>query len=225
MLTCDIETGRCTDDVIRRYVANWKPPGNCTNSDTIKAKREEFEKVAPEKSALWPESPITTVGLYNPSYLPTVIMVGTPSQIPNTLIVGANDEAELLKSVKSLTEWMTPEDVVTGWNIPFDLRKLRVAYARNGIAPPDWLAVGPGLTDQPIYDLMKAWERYWGAPFTKLEHAAEILGIPHHKKVVDGSQAPDLHAKGDFDSLALYSLNDILLEYKVYEIMTRGAGL
>ena len=135
-------------------------------------------------------------------------------------------EKQLCETVASLLGLIDDETLLVGWGIKrFDLPKLRLAFARNGLALPAFLAprVCGDDEDQPMFDACCKFGRYFsrvGNDFTSLKRAAELLRIDGHKGVCDGSMAPVLHEEKRYAELATYCALDVLMEQQIFLRLT-----
>ena len=225
-LIIDIETGRADEETIAARVATWKPPGNLVDPEKTEARRKEFAENAAQKSSLWDESPIVSVGLYNPELKKPVVFIRseTEIQVEDALVVVAGDEKNLLSSLGQLLNQVTdPETVLSGWNVEkFDFRKLRLGYGREDLPLPRCLTPSVGVEEnQPIFDLMKTFSYKFSIEardcYTSLSRGAQLLGIEDHKNVVDGSKIPILFNEGRVKEIAMYNAPDVLLEDQIFQ--------
>ena len=112
---------------------------------------------------------------------------------------------------------------IVGHNLKFDLAKLRSAYVRNGIQiPPAFV-----LRDQLTCCTMETYCRRFSTSSAKmisLADACESLGIEHHKDVVTGADVGSLIEAGEVETLCRYSALDVLLEGRLFAVMTGQAS-
>ncbi len=224
----DIETGHAPESEIQAELALWKPPANIKDAEKIEQRRADAEQRIREKSALLCDSsPIVSVA----------IAFGDGVGVFHTLQV-EDDDHDGFYSIKAATElnmlislrtWMdgkTDESTeVIGFNLGFDLPRLRVAYARHELRLPRLLVPRNGMD---ITDVMKIWCYAFTTKDTKfvsLDEVCKRLGIAPEGKLMSGADVP--HAAldpGQHLDIVTYNAIDTLLTWRAAQIITGRAG-
>ena len=234
-LTLDIETaaGR-PEDAERDMRINWSPSPNWKPETIGNRYLEMFEKKK-DRLALIDGSRVISIALRGVTDL-SEIHPGTgktsetrclhnlhahPLRMNGSAgVEGFATEAEMLAALRTLLDaTCAPDTTLVGHNIRgFDLPKMRMAYLRHGMNLPRVLA-----GRQPEYDTMREWGFSFSAtkdPFVSVADVLEILGVEHHKHLVDGSQVEQLLADGKHDTIINYNLLDVIAEHDLFERMT-----
>lgn len=224
-LTLDIETaGGRPEDAERDMRMNWAPSSSW-KADTIGKRYLEMLDKKRERLGLIDGSGIISIALRsNPEAAQTRVLhclYDSPAaNAGGALIEGFKSERDMLLALRGLLDMqVAPETTLVGHNVQdFDLPKLRMAYLRSGLKLPACLS---GF--QPVYDTMREWGKRFSAtrdPFVSVADVLEVLGIQHHKQLIDGADVEQLYAEGKHDLLIKYNLLDVLAEDELFRRMT-----
>lgn len=145
------------------------------------------------------------------------------SKVGVTLITGG-DEADMLKKFRKWCENENSELTRTlSWNgCGFDLRHIRMAYARNHISIPSIFA--PYARNWHV-DLQKVYCEKFTVNnafklFTSLPTACKVLKIHFDgKEIMTGADVPGAIAAEDFFRVTKYNLKDVIATSQVGELM------
>jgi hypothetical protein len=137
------------------------------------------------------------------------------------------NEREMLIGIR---EWLDARALATtvliGFNIVrFDLPKLRNAYLRHRLIPPQVLAPEARDSGVEVYDVMKQFVRFYSPEssdsfYISQEEVTRRLGMPGHKHIVRGAEVPDLWKAGKVKEVVTYNFLDTADAYSVFLTMT-----
>lgn len=219
-LTLDIETraGR-PEDAERDMRMNWAPSA-AWKDETIGKRYHEMLDKKKERLALIDGSHVISIALKSDVDAAVIhcMRAEQPHPLAEARVQGFDTERDMLTALRYVFDTMCDEHtVLVGHNIrDFDLKKLRMAYARNGLRIP-------AVLGNEVFDTMREWGFRFSAtndPFVSVADVCEVLGIPHHKNLVDGSQIEQLWAAGQFDTIINYNLLDVRTEHDLFLRMT-----
>jgi len=217
----DVETiAGCPEDAEAAFRRTFHPNQNW-KAATIGERYLEGLQQRRERLALLDTSPIVTVSMATdadcrllhalPLAEPT--MCGIPLE-------GYPNERTLLVRLREYLESCSDSTLFVGHNIlGFDLPRLRMRYLANGLRVPRPFTT----THQPVYDTMVAWGEFFsveGARYASLHDCLEMARIPSHKTMISGSDVQRLYEAGDYKTLVLYAVLDVLAERALFLCMT-----
>lgn len=226
----DVETMDPPAETVKRmeaaWLENWQPPESWKDADKIAARKAEALEAWRGKLALTDEAPVAMAGLMFES--DTMILHGLKRESAKWLgkngkrdrvsIEGFSSESELMQAVIDVLDSRIRANTMgVGHNIfRFDLPKLRLAAARNGLVLPEALRVR--LFDdeerQRLLDTMQHYTRYFGREGQLMISASEMqrrLGLPVLLDgVADGKDVPGLLARGKIQQVATKLYADLL---------------
>lgn len=222
LITLDIETLPCEDDLIRAEVAaGIKAPGNIKLPTSI-AKWEAEDKPAAVDEALRKTSFDGTYG--------RVLCIGwaVDDDAPRTLI---GDEDIVLSGffdalLKSLTitnhgRQLEADSVFIGHNLTgFDLRFLWQRAVLNKIKPPSAIltACKAKPWDKSVADTMLMWHPATDKRIS-LDKLCKALGVQTSKGDMDGSKVYEEYKAGNLDKIAAYCRADVAATRECYRRM------
>jgi len=219
-VTIDVETIQGTPDEAEDYVRRTFTADLRWTAATIGERYKQAVEAAKEKRALLDTAPIISVSLRTESDCRLIHWM--PLDVPAIAGVPLErmpDLRSMLLRVRDYLDCCGPDTVIVGHNVTgFDLPKLRLAMIRNRIRLPAVLAD----PDQPVYDTMRMWT-YFSVDkrqFVSLNEALELAGLPSHKGQLSGADVPSLYQAGQFETIALYAICDVLAEDSLYLWMT-----
>lgn len=220
----DIETRAGRPECIERDFriawspsATWKP-------ETIGKRFVEARAKADERAALLDSAEIAAIAVKLPDVPPLVahgLVEAEALSIDGVAVQGFAGESELLAAFAGwLSANTSPSTIITGHNVvSFDLPKLRLRMVRAGVALPAALA----SPEQGVCDTMRLFCSRFSlskAPMISLADCCEVLGLSHHKSVVDGAGVGDLIEQGQVETLCRYAGLDVLAEEDLYLRLT-----
>lgn len=215
-ITLDIETRHATESELAIEARFLKPSGGC-KTDKAKAKSLEDKQFAlAERSALTDACQIGCVGLFCDGRQLISFTSFSTVVLDYPVVVGTTEKI-MLQNLGMFLEGATDAatQLVTFNGRGFDIPKLRLAFARNGVRLPDILR--PFAS--PIHtDVMLLYGKYYsikGAPFVSLNEVAAQLGI-ESQPVMSGADVPDAINNGNGDVVILYNLLDCILTDLAY---------
>ena len=229
-IVLDLETGDASVEVIADAMRNWKAPSNW-KPETVAAKRAEAAAKIREKSALLDASPILCVGMQTDSarFLLNGMDASEPD-IDGWPVMPCTDERGLLIALRAVLDQIgTPATVIVGHNLrAFDLPKLRQAYIRHGLRPPEILK--PRLRSEERAEtvdtatLFKAFTMEHRDDFcVSLDTVAASFGIPSPKQHMSGADVPRLHREGEIQTVLAYCAVDVATTARAFALMTGTA--
>jgi len=216
-ITLDIETRHATESELALEAHFLKPSGNCkTEAARGKSLKDKQDGLA-EKSALTDACQIGCVGLFCDSQrLVSFTSFPVYDSLEYSVISGATEKVMLLNLgmfLEGATDAAT--QLVTFNGRGFDIPKLRLAFARNGVRLPDILRP----FSSPIHtDVMLLYGKYYsikGAPYVSLNEVAAQLGIDT-TPIMSGADVPDAIENGQGEAVILYNLLDCILTDLAY---------
>jgi hypothetical protein len=220
----DVETiAGCPEDAEAAFRRTFCPNPNW-KATTIGERYLEGLQQRRERMALLDASPIVTVSMATdtdcrllhslPFADPTICGIPLESY-PN--------ERMLLIRLREYLESCSDITLFVGHNIlGFDLPRLRFRYLANGLRLPRPLTT----TQQPVYDTMVVWGELFsveGARYVSLHDCLQMAHIPSHKTMISGSDVQQLYESGDYKTLAIYAVLDVLAERALFLCMTGQA--
>ena len=234
----DIETCHASLEAIEAEIALYKGQSNW-KAETIEANKEKHADKVREKSALLDSAPIATIGICDQDGDAVVfhwLRVDSGKLENSVLSIKAGEtERDMLLAFRDFSNTSIDRDTaIVGFNLGFDLPKLRLAYVRHGLKPPEFLL--PNTPNQSI-DVMRIFTRYYSTkdlPFVGLDEVIKRLGIAPEGKQMEGKEAPVYVAKGFEGSepdnnqwhkdLIIYNALDVLLTMRAFLILTGQTG-
>ena len=229
-IVIDLETGDAPVEAIADAMRNWKAPSNW-KPETVEAKRAEAAAKIREKAALLDASPILCVGIQTDSA--SFLLNGMNDSAPSVgtwSVMSCIDERGLLLSLRIILDQTgTPETIIVGHNLrAFDLPKLRQAYIRHGLRPPEILK--PRLRGEEKAEtvdtasLFKAFSMEHREDFCpSLDTIAASFGIPRPKQHMSGADVPRLHREGQIQTILTYCAVDVATTARAFALMTGAA--
>lgn len=229
-IVIDLETGDAPVEAIVDAIRNWKAPSNW-KSETVEAKRAEAAEKIREKVALLDASPILCIGMQTDSarFLLNGMDASAP-EIDGWPVMPCLDEYGLLSALRAVLDQVgTPETLIVGHNVrAFDLPKLRQAYIRHGLRPPEILK--PRLRDEnraetvDTASLFKAFSMEHRNDFCpSLDTVAASFGIPRPKQHMSGADCPRLYREGQIQTILTYCAVDVATTARAYALMAGTA--
>jgi len=217
----DIETvAGCPDDAEAAFLRVFCPNPNW-KAATIGERYLDALQQRRERLALLDSSPLITVALATDTdcrilhWLPveSSALYGVPLE-------RYSSERMMLARLRDYLESCSDTTLFVGHNIVgFDLPRLRLRYLTNGLRIPRPLT----NTHQPVYDTMLVWTDLFsieGAKFISLHDCLEIARLPSHKTIVSGADVQRLYDAGEYLTLLLYAILDVLAERALFLCMT-----
>lgn len=223
-LAIDIETADGTPSDLERSMRLTWAPAPSWKAETIGKRYLDLHAKKLERLALLDESPITVVALRS-NVGPIALHACTehpPRDLHGAVVQGFSDEGAMLAALRAVIEHdVTVDTVIVGHNIVhFDLPKLRHAFLRNGLRPPDAFL----CRDQPVFDTMLEYGRRFSIAkrdaMVSLDDLLTEFRIESHKNTADGSMAPELYRDGQHDALIGYAVLDVIAESELFLHMT-----
>jgi DNA polymerase III epsilon subunit-like protein len=221
----DIETTAGRPEHAEEWMRRQWTPNKDWTPDTIgKRYKEAFEKKL-GRLALLDSAGIAVVALELPGQVRTLLHCLPEGAAGETLtdygrVIGFASELEMLKGFRSLLAvWCDERTLLVGHNIrAFDLPRLRLAFLRAGLQLPPALG-----QDQPNFDSMPAFCRAFSVERSEMIGLPEVLdklGLPNHKRIVDGGQIDELIAKREHETILRYAALDVQAEAEVFLRLT-----
>jgi hypothetical protein len=235
-LTLDIETEDARpEDAEALLRTHWSPNPTWTNETIGKRFKEALEKKL-DKLALIDAAPIAVVSLKSDTEAIVLhsVLEDPARTVGACKVEGFATQREMLLALRVvLDQHVDGTTELVGHNvIGFDLRRLRYAFAHEGLRIPRCLAD----RDQPVFDLMREFGRRFsmageadGKLFCALDVVLAGLGIRSHKGDIDGSMVPELVRRARagerkaLDILITYAALDAVSEEEAYLRMTGQA--
>jgi Predicted 3'-5' exonuclease related to the exonuclease domain of PolB len=231
-LVLDLETGHAPQAAIDAAMAAWKPPANIKDPEKIEARRKEAMTKIREKSALLDAAPIICVAMMTDRERVVFSGMGKSEfQIDDWQVYHSDDERVMLLELRSWLDGVTtPETTIVGHGVRgFDLPKLRSAYVRHRLQLPGILQ--PKVGDEPgnpMVDTMSLYRAFSVENrdnyFCSLDETARGLGIESGKPIISGKDVPDLHARGETETILTYCCLDVATTGCAFHLMTGAAG-
>jgi hypothetical protein len=214
-ITLDIETRHATDSELALEARFLKPSGNCkTEASQAKSLREKQENLA-EKSALTDACQIGCVGLFcDGRQLLSFTSFPVYNSFEYSVVNGASERVMIMNLgmfLEGATDAAT--QLVTFNGRGFDIPKLRLAFARNGVRMPDILRP----FSSPIHtDVMRLYGKYYSIKeYVSLDEVVAQLGIDT-TPIMSGADDPDAIENGQGEAVVLYNLLDCILTDLAY---------
>jgi uncharacterized protein YprB with RNaseH-like and TPR domain len=140
-------------------------------------------------------------------------------------IPGKDERAMLLNLRQWLDHSTAPETMLCGHNIRgFDKPKLRARYVHHRLKLPQILQPGQQTETLDTATLYKAFSIEHRQDFmVSLETVCQGLGIDLPKQVITGADVPNLHQKGEYQTILTYNCVDTIATERAYLLMTSNA--
>ena len=211
-LYLDIETlpADWTDEQIDAH-ARASVPGNYSKPDSIAKWVEDNRLEQWSRTALdWRYARICAIGM--------IVQVGHDVEERAVSMLDARGEFGMLLELDGVFSQYAPDTIVGHNIVGFDLPRLHIAAARNGL-----VSLARRLADyrghrHAVVDTMRL---AMGMERCKLADLALALGLDG--KSGDGSQVHDLWLAGRKDEIAAYCLQDVEVTRGVYLALTAAA--
>lgn len=225
-LALDIETANGRPDEAERYLRLTWDPSPKWKALTIGERYLDAYDTWKGKLALLDSAPIVVVSLQTESELRCLHAFGAeaPREFEGGVVEGFDSMRAMLVALRiGLEARVGTETPLVGHNIvDFDLPKLRHAYVRSGLRLPVCLRD----REQPVFDCMVEFGKRFcvgrSRIMVSLSDVLDELGLPNHKRDMDGSQVPAMVEAGRFEELIAYALKDAAVEAYLYLRMTGG---
>jgi hypothetical protein len=230
----DIETANASASDIEAAIAAWKPPGNCSRSETIETKRQEYAARMHERAALMDMSPIICCSMICKTSQEKILFHCFPNGFVNESIIDGwkwihgRTEMEMLIMMRSWLDSLPEDPVIVGHNVKaFDLPKIRQSYIRNRLKLPDLLSVQLDY----IVDVMDTMQlirsfsmELRDERFISLDQVARIMGIERPKKLLSGADIPKLYSAGNYQEIGTYCAIDCVTTACAFTLMTNQSS-
>lgn len=211
-LYIDIETlpANWTDELIDAH-ARAAVPANYTKPDTISKWIEEHRLEAWLRTALdWRYARLCAIGV--------IVEIGHDVQERIVIMLDEHGEPKMLRELDAIMQQYAPDTIVGHNIVGFDLPRLHIAAARNGVP-----ALARRLSEyrghrHAVVDTMRL---AMGSERCRLGDLATALGL--EGKSGDGSQVYELWVEGRKDVLAAYCLQDVEVTRAVYRALVGAA--
>ena len=212
-------------DIDAEFHRTWRPNQKWLE-DTVGKRYKEAHEKAKARGALMDCAEIVIVSIKTPCEL---LVLHCLKEEPPRVLNGATAQgfasgADMLFVLRS---WLTVNidlyTTIIGHNLRFDLNKLRLSYARQGLRLPEALVAA----EQSTCCTMSLFTRRFslsGSPFVSVADACEMVNIKHHKDTLEGSQVQAMIDAGEFDAVLNYAALDASLEADLWLRLT-GQGV
>jgi DNA polymerase elongation subunit (family B) len=208
----DIETlpAAWTDEQVDAHAAA-SVPGNYTKPDSIAKWIAENRQEAWLRTALdWRHARICAIGV--------IVEIGHDVQERIVIMLDEHGERKMLGELDAIFTQYAPDQIV-GHNVAsFDLPRLHIAAARNGVP---LLARRLSWYRDHRSSVVDTMRLAMGAERCRLGDLATALGL--EGKSGDGSQVWDLWLAGCRDEIAAYCLQDVEVTRAVYRALVGAA--
>ncbi len=222
----DIETSPPGNpqDIEAEIHRTWRP-SKTWKTLTIGERYQQAMEKARDRGALLDCAEIVIASIKTPHELLVLhCLKEEPARLLSAATVqGFSSNAEMLVALRSwLQANIDVDTVIIGHNLRFDLNKLRLGYARQGLRLPEALVVA----EQSTCCTMSLFSRRFSlgdTKFVSLVDGCEAVGIPHHKDTLDGSQLQGMIDAGEIDAVLTYAALDASLEASLWLRLTSQA--
>jgi hypothetical protein len=233
-----LQTGYSSPAEIDRRIKEFAQPGNCRRRETIEEKRKEFAANAKENSALWDSAPILCVACCSDDELfafDGMTRFGRRPSRDDQMIIRLGDEKKMLQALRTYLDlWhgCGKHIILVGQNIKhFDLPKLRLAYLRHRLAPPEVLRPIRDAKDESVrvIDLMHLFAYQFSlesrgergkSPFVSFDTVMRYLGLETHPEEFSSAHCPHWHEQGRYDLVLERAILSAMDEYRAYRLMS-----
>lgn len=222
-MALDIETGAATIAALSNDLSRCKPNANTKDPAKRVEQVKRKQQSVIEKSALTNAAPIMCIGLKDNDSISifTAYDFAGSEKIINAginLVIG-DSEIDILHNVTNYItheKYMGYDLIVTFNGRGFDLPKIRLAYARNGLSDYMPEVFRPNF---PHIDLMIEYCKYYSVGnkmFCSFEDACIDLGIIETGKAFSGGLFHELVNEGKEFEATIYNGLDCLLTEQMY---------
>lgn len=221
--TLDIETRPpgSPEEIEAEVHRSWRP-AKTWKTLTIGERYQQAMEKARGRRAVMDCAEIVIVSLKTPCELLVLhcFKAEPPRLLNGATVEGFASNADMLIALRSwLIANVDLDTTIIGHNLRFDLNKLRLGYARQGLRLPEALVVA----EQSTCCTMSLFARRFmlsETRFVSLADACEMIGLEHHKDTLDGSQLEGMIAAGEFDTVLNYAALDVVLECNLWLRLT-----